>query len=173
MVFLVFKQGMPDKDAIIAELTQQVETLMKRVQQLEEEVAWLKKDSHNSSQPPSSDIVKPKTSVPVGRKKRKRGGPYGHTKFTRSSFAPEQVDKVIKYELSEKDAQGLVPPCAGANASGRQLLPVKNKTEMSSTLSISPFLPTGQNNPTHNYCEWLQKILLSFLERRDDGKADS
>ena len=141
---------MPDKDAIIAELTQQVETLMKRVQQLEEEVAWLKKDSHNSSQPPSSDIVKPKTSVPVGRKKRKRGGQYGHTKFTRSSFAPEQVDKVIKYELSEKDAQGLVPPCAGANASGRQSRHVKNRTEISMILSINLLLLTGVIKTIHH-----------------------
>jgi len=54
---------MQDKDAIIAELTKKVETLMKRIQQLEEEVARLKKNSNNSSKPPSSDIVKPKTNV--------------------------------------------------------------------------------------------------------------
>ena len=60
---LCYKQGMQDKDAIIAELTKKVETLMKRIQQLEEEVARLKKNSNNSSKPPSSDIVKPKTNV--------------------------------------------------------------------------------------------------------------
>ena len=54
---------MQDKDAIIAELIKQVETLMKRIQQLEEEVARLKKDSNNSSKPPSSDIVKPKAKA--------------------------------------------------------------------------------------------------------------
>ena len=54
---------MQDKDAIIADLIKQVETLVKRIQQLEEEVARLKKDSNNSSKPPSLDIVKPKTNV--------------------------------------------------------------------------------------------------------------
>jgi len=101
---------MHEKDAIIAELKNRIETLLKRIQQLEEEVARLKKDSSNSSKPPSSDIVKaPKTTRKVSRKKRKRGGQQGHKKHTRKPFEPEEVDEVIEYELSDADAQGLKP----------------------------------------------------------------
>jgi hypothetical protein len=50
---------MDEKDQIIAELREQVQMLLKRIEQLEEEIARLRKDSHNSSKPPSSDIVKP------------------------------------------------------------------------------------------------------------------
>jgi transposase len=108
---------MQDKDAIInqqaaviAELRQQLETFVKRIVQLEDEVARLKRDSRNSSKPPSSDIVKPKkTAVKPGRKKRKRGGQSGHPKFSRQPFEPEQVDEAFEYELMDKDAKGLVP----------------------------------------------------------------
>lgn len=101
---------MDEKDKIIAELRQQIDMLLKRIQQLEEEVARLKKDSHNSSKPPSSDIVKPKkTVVKVGRGKRKQGAQPGHKKFSRQPFEPEQVDEVIEYEFKDKDAEGLKP----------------------------------------------------------------
>jgi ribosomal protein S15P/S13E len=43
------KQCMDEKDDIITELRQQIRMLLKRIQQLEEEVTRLKKDSHNSS----------------------------------------------------------------------------------------------------------------------------
>lgn len=101
---------MDEKDHIIAELRQQVETLLKRIEQLEEEVARLKKDSHNSSKPPSSDIVKSAKSLnKAGRKKRRRGGQHGHKKFRRQPFEPEQIDECYNYELSDKDAKGLEP----------------------------------------------------------------
>ena len=101
---------MQDKDAIIAELIKKVETLMKRIQQLEEEVARLKKNSNNSSKPPSSDIVKPKTNMQKRTtKKRKRGGQPGHTKHTRKPFAPDEIDSVIEYELCSRDLDGLIP----------------------------------------------------------------
>ena len=101
---------MDEKDKIIAELKQQIETLLKQIEQLQEEVARLKKDSHNSSKPPSSDIVKPrKTSRKVSRKKRKQGGQKGHEKYTRKPFEPQQIDEVIEYELTDKDAKGLIP----------------------------------------------------------------
>ena len=59
----VIKQGMDEKDKIIAELRQQIVLLVKRLEQLEEEIARLKKDSSNSSKPPSSDIVKPTKEI--------------------------------------------------------------------------------------------------------------
>jgi transposase len=101
---------MQDKDAIIAELTEKVETLIKRIQQLEEEVARLKKDSNNSSKPPSSDIVKPKAIMRKRTtKKRKRGGQPGQKKHTRKPFAADEIDHVVEYELGGRDLDGLIP----------------------------------------------------------------
>ena len=82
----------------------------KRIKELEEENARLRKNSNNSSKPPSSDIVKPKrTARNVSRKKRKRGGQFGHRKFTRQPFTPEEIDETIEYELKDQDAVGLEP----------------------------------------------------------------
>jgi len=50
---------MDDRDVIIAQLMRKIEELQAEVQRLREEVACLKKNSSNSSKPPSSDIVKP------------------------------------------------------------------------------------------------------------------
>jgi len=105
-----------DKDAIIEKLTKQVASLLERIRQLEQEnvmlkerIAWLEKNSGNSSKPPSSDIVKPLKAIQRPGKKRKRGGQRGHRKFSRQPFEPEQVDEVIEYEFKDKDAEGLKP----------------------------------------------------------------
>ena len=75
--------------------------LQQRIAELEAENARLKKNSSNSSKPPSSDIVKPpKPPLPHGRK-RKIGGQHGHAKHTREPFPPEQIDRTIDYELAE------------------------------------------------------------------------
>ena len=101
---------MDDKDKIIAELKQEIIQLREEIRLLKEDITRLKKDSGNSSKPPSSDIVKPKkTTRKVSRKKRKRGGQFGHRKFSRPAFAPEQVDEIIEYELKDRDAVGLNP----------------------------------------------------------------
>src|SRR3972149_7632198 len=98
---------MADKDVIIEQQKAQIQKLLQRIQQLEEEIARLKKDSSNSSQPPSSDIVKPIKMMRRFGKKRKRGGQPGHRKFSRQPFTLRQVDKVVKYQLSKKQAKGL------------------------------------------------------------------
>lgn len=100
---------MTDKDALIAQLQDENRQLRDTIRLLQEDIARLKKNSGNSSKPPSSDIVKPQTPPRGRRKKRKRGGQPGHGKNTRVSFAPEQVDKVIEYELRAADADGLEP----------------------------------------------------------------
>ena len=75
--------------------------LLARIAELEAENARLKKNSSNSSKPPSSDIVKPpKPPLPHGRK-RKIGGQHGHAKHEREPFPPEQIDHTIDYELAE------------------------------------------------------------------------
>jgi len=100
---------MDDKDVIIAHLTEQVRALTERVKQLEAEISRLKRNSSNSSKPPSSDIVKPPPPKPreKRKRKRKRGGQFGHRKHARLTFAPEQIDQRIEYELD--DTAGLQP----------------------------------------------------------------
>lgn len=98
---------MDEKDVIIAQLTAQVQSLSQRVRELEAEIARLKKNSFNSSKPPSSDIVKPRTVKTRRRRRRKRGGQRGHRKHVRPPFTPEEIDEVIEYELG--DTAGLRP----------------------------------------------------------------
>ena len=76
--------------------------LQQKVQQLEEKIARLERNSSNSSKPPSSDIINPKPPSKNGRK-RKRGGQLGHKKHSRQPFTTEQIDSTIIHELSVDD----------------------------------------------------------------------
>jgi len=97
---------MENKDAIIKELIDENQQLREVIRLLKDKIARLEKNSNNSSKPPSSDIVKPKRTVlKVRRKKCKRGGQFGHRKFERPAFEPEQIDKTVEYELRDKDAK--------------------------------------------------------------------
>ena len=100
---------MDAKDAIIAAQQEQIAGLLERISQLEDEIARLKKNSSNSSKPPSSDIVKPPKKLGRTGKKRKAGAQPGHPKFSRQPFEPQEVDEVVEYEFSDKDAVGLKP----------------------------------------------------------------
>ena len=87
-----------------------VKQLSSRIETLQEEVAKLKKNSRNSSKSPSSDFVKPKKPRSSRRSgKPKHGGQKGHPKHERSPFAPEEVDKTFRCELSAAESQGLIP----------------------------------------------------------------
>jgi transposase len=98
---------MDDKDQIITELRQEILKLQEEIQSLKEKIARLEKNSSNSSKPPSSDIVKPTKVTRKFVRRQKRGGQYGHRKFTRQPFNPEEVDETIEYEIKAKDAKGL------------------------------------------------------------------
>ena len=100
---------MDAKDLLIKKQAAEIKTLKETIARLEVEIARLKKDSSNSSKPPSSDIVKPLKVVRRLVRKRKRGGQHGHKKFSRQPFGPDQVDEVIEYEFKDKDAEGLKP----------------------------------------------------------------
>ena len=65
---------------------------------LAEQVAKLSKNSSNSSQPPSSDIVKPqKPPIPDGRRKRRIGGQPGNSRHERQAFSARQIDEARPY----------------------------------------------------------------------------
>ena len=49
--------------ALVNTQAEQIKTLAERITQLESELAKAKKDSSNSSKPPSSDIVNPKKAL--------------------------------------------------------------------------------------------------------------
>ena len=81
--------------------------LEKRVAKLEadlakvmDELAKAKKNSSNSSKPPSGDIVNPAPkSAPGDNKatKRKRGGQPGHQRHQRIPFQPNEIDNTWIY----------------------------------------------------------------------------
>jgi len=73
---------------------EQVQELVRRVEELEEQV---RRNSRNSSQPPSSDG--PGQNMSVGQKPKggKQGGQKGHPGHRRGLLPIEEVDEVIKY----------------------------------------------------------------------------
>jgi len=77
----------------IAELEAENAALREQNARLTERVARLSKNSSNSSEPPSSDIVKPpKPEAP--KRPRKRGGQAGHPGAHRPPFRADQIDRV-------------------------------------------------------------------------------
>jgi transposase len=81
-----------ERDATIAKLMAQVETLLARVTKLEEQV---RRTSRNSSQPPSSDgpAVPPKPKK--GPSGRNPGGQHGHEKHSRPLVPHDKLDKLV------------------------------------------------------------------------------
>lgn len=108
---------MIDDKYIICELQERLDTLSKVIEKFVAEnellradlekalevIARLKKNSTNSSKPPSSDIVKPPKKAPKGknRKKRKRGGQKGQPKRA-SKLTLEQAQKIVPYDPEDK-----------------------------------------------------------------------
>jgi len=92
------------------QLRETVLFLNSQVDALQQEIARLKKNSRNSSKPPSSDIVKPDNRrTSPGKHGREIGGQQGHPRQERAAFAPDDVDRVISYELSPAQRRGLIP----------------------------------------------------------------
>ena len=82
--------------AAIAPLMVRIAKLETENKSLKAEIARLKKNSSNSSKPPSSDIVKP--PAPGGDSKRKIGGQPGHVKHERPPFPPDQIDRIVRHD---------------------------------------------------------------------------
>ena len=107
--------------ARIAQQDQRIAELQKRVVELEAENARLKKNSSNSSKPPSSDITKPPApKSPKGGAK--IGGQPGHPKHERLDLPPEQVDQIQTYRRTScPDCGGPVQGAAQAPRKFQQL----------------------------------------------------
>jgi transposase len=96
-------------------LIEQLAQIQTRVATLEAELAAAKKNSRNSSKPPSSDITKPladRTAGGKGRKnpdgkKRKAGGQPGHDRHERIDVPEEELDAAFEYHAQE------CPHCGG------------------------------------------------------------
>ena len=93
-----------------ADREQRLEQLLARIAQLEAELAAAKKNSTNSSKPPSSDIIKKPKDKPKNGKKRKRGGQPGHPRHERPLFADDQVDYTDLHCVECPDCHGPVVP---------------------------------------------------------------
>ena len=71
--------------------------LLERIAALEAELAKAKKNTSNSSKPPSSDLVKPPKPPRKDGQRRQRGGQPGHEQHLRADFPPEAIDRVVSY----------------------------------------------------------------------------
>ena len=85
-----------------AERDRRLAALEARVVLLEAELAKARKNSSNSSKPPSSDIVqpKPKSDKRGRRKKRRIGGQPGHPRHERTAFDEQELDKIWEWRFS-------------------------------------------------------------------------
>lgn len=101
----VIAEALAPPMARIAELEARIAELEARVVELEAENARLKKNSSNSSKPPSSDIVKPpKPAAP--KSGGKIGGQPGHERHEREPFTSQQIDRVERHDLQACPACG-------------------------------------------------------------------
>jgi transposase len=81
-----------------------VAPLLAHIAELEQQIARLKKNSSNSSKPPSSDIVKPpKVTVTRKKGKRRKGAQPGHPRHERTPFTEEEIDRQVIYERQDLD----------------------------------------------------------------------
>jgi len=86
----VYHAGQEAVVRVLCEMSDKIESLQKRVNELEKIVARLSKNSSNSSKPPSSDdITKPKPRDKNGEK-RNIGAQPGHLRNERSHF-PKRI----------------------------------------------------------------------------------
>ena len=151
------QRRLDDQDALIIELKATIAAKDKRIEELERQLAKLKKNSSTSSKSPSSDIVKPSRDG-RGRSKRKIGGQPGHKKHERKPFSPQEVDQVHVHTL---DA---CPDCEGPV----DLLDDAPRVVQQAELREKPLRLDGYRGLVY-WCENCQKRNLT--PQRRDGRG--
>jgi hypothetical protein len=130
--------------------------LIERIAALEAELAKAKKNSSNSSKPPSSDMVKPPRPSAKDGKKRKRGAQPGHQQHLHPVFPPEAVNH-FEAHIS-KPTRWIVAPTAAVRFGLPSVRPMFcNKSKSPKRRRSSPSIkawPTGA------------RIAESFITRR-------
>ena len=89
------QERLDTQSKVIEEQAGEIKRLGAELEKLREENARLKKNSTNSSKPPSSDIVKPPRPKPKG-KKRKRGGQKGQPRRD-CKLTLEKAREIVPY----------------------------------------------------------------------------
>src|SRR5436190_7003640 len=95
---------------VVEQLRAEVAQLRAELDATRAELAAAKKNSRNSSKPPSSDIVKKPKASPQDGSKRKQGGQPGHPLHERTPFADDEVDYSELHCLECPDCHGPVVP---------------------------------------------------------------
>jgi len=120
-----------EADQMIAEaVAKATAPLLERIASLEAELAKAKKNSSNSSKPPSSDMVRPPKPSAKNGKKRKRGGQPGHPQHVRPIFPPQAVNHI---ELHTLDC---CPDCGGSLRPAKRPPAVLQQIEITETPTI-------------------------------------
>jgi len=139
---------------LLAEMRQQMDGLQRELSQkcaelaqTQEELAKARKNSSNSSKPPSSDIVKPKKPARSGRRQRTIGAQPGHPKHERT-FRLEDADVQHTYPLET------CPQCAGESLDA---LPGAEKISYQYELVHQPVLLHAHQRLAY-WCPHCQKI---------------
>ena len=93
------------------------------IERLKLELAAARKNSTNSSKPPSSDIVKPKPPLAEGQGKRRIGGQYGHAPHFRQPFTSDQLDDFQYFDPPSMTCScgGHLEPCPSEDLVQQQI----------------------------------------------------
>jgi transposase len=136
-------------DAAVARATA---PLRERIAALEVELAKARKNSSNSSKPPSSDLVKPPKLPRADGQKRQRGGQPGHDQHLRDEFLPEAIDRVVPYRLA------CCPDCGG------QLRPFERPADVLQQVEITA-TPTvvSEHQALAYWCRHCRKLHCASL----------
>lgn len=147
--------GCRERDERIRSLEARLAACEARVAQLEAELAKAKKNSSNSSKPPSSDIVNPPKSKSGKRKKGgKRGGQPGHPRNTRPAFTPEEIDKSFDYYYDH------CPDCSGPVVQSKEPIRILQQVE----LVERPIIITEHRSVPY-YCPHCQTIHYAPIDK--------
>jgi transposase len=97
----VLEQRLAEAQEKNTRLVQSLTQAQEENTRLAQSLAAAKKNSGNSSKPPSSDIVKPPKKRRGKKGKRRIGGQKGHPKHERAPFPPDQVHERMPHRLHQ------------------------------------------------------------------------